>query len=67
MLKLSLMHLSFVVTHRDLCTISIFCHNKAKTVGKAQFTNVNEHVETFFNAGMAEKTTHATVSHKKKN
>ena len=42
--------------------ISIFCHNKAKIVEKAQFTNVNEHFETLFNADMAEKMTHAKVS-----
>ena len=47
---------------RDLCTISIFCQDKAKMVEKAQFTDVNEHFETIFNAGMAEKTTRAKVS-----
>ena len=47
---------------RDIFTISIFCHNKVKIVEKAQFTSVNEHFETIFNAGMAEKTTRAKVS-----
>jgi len=34
----------------------IFCQGKAKIVEKAQFTFVNEHFETVFNAEMAEKT-----------
>jgi len=47
---------------RDLFTISIFCQDKAKIVEKAQFTRVNEHSKTIFNAVMAKKTTRAKVS-----
>lgn len=42
--------------------INIFCQDKEKIVEKAQFTNVNKHVETIFNTGMTEKMTHGTVS-----
>jgi len=44
--------------------ISIFRHDEAKIVEKAEFTNVNEHFEIIFNAGMAEKTTHANASNR---
>ena len=47
---------------RKLCTISIFRQDKATIVEKAQFTGVNEHFETIFNAGMTEKTTRAKLS-----
>jgi len=48
--------------NRELCTINIFRHNKAKIVEKAQLTRVNELFETLFNAGMAEKMTRAKLS-----
>jgi len=54
---------SLNLIYRDLCTISIFCHSKAKIVEKVQFTGVNEHFETIFNAAMAKKTTRAKVSY----
>jgi hypothetical protein len=38
--------------------ICIFRQGKAKIVEEAQFTYVNEHFETVFNAAMAEKTNH---------
>jgi len=47
---------------RDLCSISIFRQDKAKIAEKAEFTCVNEHLETIFIAGMAEQATRAKVS-----
>jgi len=49
---------------RNIFTISIFFRSKAKIVEKAQFTGVNEHFETIFNAAMAKKTTREKVSYK---
>jgi len=50
------------VLSTNVCTISIFCQGKAKIIEKAQFTNVNEHFEIVFNAGMAKKTTRVKAS-----
>jgi len=51
-------------TYRELCTISIFYRSKAKIDEKAQFTRVNEHFETIFNAAMVKKTTRAKLSYR---
>jgi len=42
-----------------ILSVTSFRQDKAKIVEKAQFTGVNEHFETIFNAGMTEKTTRA--------